>query len=422
MSQASGSTTAILYGAIMDDKSCDETSFDAYLGQLRDRGVKLMMLEESETLRKAALSGQDHPISVTLSESANRLQKQLGSCASELMTRTSAMKSMLSRMFSGKARPIKTFSEPLNKILGGGICVGRLGILGAPPKKGKTTLMVRLGHGFAEQEIPTLIISCEMSEFDLLRNTLSRLSRINSSIIQEANWNVDTHEIRDLTRKCEKAGAKYDEAIAPHFQIVEGGVDMNCAKIRALISQFRIELGQGSDRPFVLLVDSIHRMSTGVKGLDNGGHVSEKVGHITHELKAIARELNVAVIAISEITKEAFKSAEATGTVDFSCFKDSSAIIHLADYAMTLQSGGLEHDDPEKCKDQLTLHFAGKGKHRGPFPGVTEESIREEFPLNESLSSTFARLTIGLNRYGATGEVMFLYDKAVHDFVSIATK
>lgn len=159
-------------------------------------------------------------------------------------------------------------------------------ILAARPAMGKTTLVTNLAYNVATiAKQPVLFFSLEMSKEQLVDRMLADASGVDS-------WNIRTGNLsdEDFSKLSEAMG---EMAEAPIFLDDTPGLSVLEMRTKARRAAHDTPLG-------LIIVDYLQLMQG--SGRDNGNRVQE-VSEISRGLKLIARELNVPVIALSQLSR-----------------------------------------------------------------------------------------------------------------------
>jgi replicative DNA helicase len=183
-----------------------------------------------------------------------------------------------------KLRGVPTGFKDLDKVLAG-LQNSDLIILAARPSLGKTTLALNIAHHVSVKEgIPVGIFSLEMSQEQLVDRLLAAQANIDS-------WKIRTGDLDDADfQKLGDAMGALSEA--PIY--IDDSPMLNSMEMRTKARRIQSEQGLG-----LLIVDYLQLMSSGSSG---EGRVQE-VSEISRGLKALARELNIPVIAISQLSR-----------------------------------------------------------------------------------------------------------------------
>jgi replicative DNA helicase len=186
----------------------------------------------------------------------------------------------------GKLRGVPTGFKDLDNKLAG-MQKSDLLILAARPSMGKTTLALNIAHHVATKDkLPVLIFSLEMSKEQLVDRLLSAESGIDA-------WNLRTGNISD--KDFEQLNLAYGElSEAPIYIDDTPGITALEMRTKARREQHKHALG-------LVVVDYLQLMSGASKGY--GDNRVQEISEISRGLKALARELNVPVLALSQLSR-----------------------------------------------------------------------------------------------------------------------
>ncbi len=187
----------------------------------------------------------------------------------------------------GKIRGVPTGFKDLDNILAG-LQRSDLIILAARPSMGKTALSLNLAHSVATKaNQPVLVFSLEMSKEQLVDRMLSMESGVDA-------WNIRTGNLSDADfEKIGQAMGTLSEA--PIYIDDSPGITVSEMRTKARREQHQRQLG-------LIVVDYLQLMSGGSRFGGDGNRVQE-ISEISRGLKAVARELNVPVIALSQLSR-----------------------------------------------------------------------------------------------------------------------
>jgi replicative DNA helicase len=187
----------------------------------------------------------------------------------------------------GKIRGVPTGLRDLDNILAG-LQRSDLIIIASRPSMGKTALTLNLAHNIAtKSEQPVLLFSLEMSKEQLVDRMLSMESGVDA-------WNIRTGNLSDADfEKIGQAMGTLSEA--PIYIDDSPGITVSDLRTKARREQHQRQLG-------CIMVDYLQLMSGGARFGGDGNRVQE-ISEISRGLKAIARELNVPVVALSQLSR-----------------------------------------------------------------------------------------------------------------------
>lgn len=221
-------------------------------------------------------------------------------------------------------------------------------ILAARPAVGKTSIALNFAkHAAINHKIPVGIFSLEMSSESLMDRIVSSHSGVDSWKLKTGN-NLTEDE---LQRVIESAG---EISQAPIFIDDQGG--NNVLKMRSTARRLKSEYGLG-----LIIIDYLQLMSS-TKNYDS---MVNQISEITRSLKLLARELDVPVIALSQLSRAVESRG---GEPRLSDLRDSGSIEQDADIVMFIHS-----DDAYKPKDERTnIKKIIIAKHRNGSTGDVE--------------------------------------------------
>ncbi|GEQ85802.1 replicative DNA helicase [Patiriisocius marinistellae] len=256
-------------------------------------------------------------------------------------------------------------------------------IIAARPGMGKTALTLSMARNMAVQHnIPVAFFSCEMSSVQLITRLISSETGLSSEKLRTGN--LEKHEWEQLNVKVkglEKAPLFIDDT--PSLSIF----DLR-AKARRLASQHGIKM---------IMIDYLQLMTAG--GNKNGGNREQEISTISRNLKALAKELNIPVIALSQLSR-AVETRGGSKRPLLSDLRESGAIEQDADIVSFIYRPEYykieEWDDEENSPtdgqaefivakhrngglDEIRLRFLG---HLGKFENL------ETFPFTNEIASS----------------------------------
>lgn len=263
----------------------------------------------------------------------------------------------------GKLRGVPTGYKDLDNVLAG-LQPSDLFILAARPSMGKTAFSLNLAHNVAlKAKMPVLIFSLEMSKEQLVDRLLAAESGVNA-------WNLRTGNLSDSD--FEKIGhAMGALSEAQIFIDDSAGISVSDMRTKARREAHQRELG-------LIIVDYLQLMSGGARFSSDSNRVQE-ISEISRGLKGIARELNVPVIALSQLSR----------SVD----SRSPAIPVLSDLR---ESGSIEQD-----------------------ADVVAFVYREDYYNPDTENKNITKILIKKHRNGPTGDVDLYFDREKQRFRSL---
>ena len=219
-------------------------------------------------------------------------------------------------------------------------------VVAARPGMGKTAFVLSMARNVAvDYQHPVAIFSLEMSSIQLVNRLISGEAEIPAEDIRRGNFSKKEFEqFFERTKQLSEAPIYIDDT--PALSIFELR-----AKCRRLKQQHDIQL---------VIIDYLQLMSSGGKG----GNREQEISNISRSIKEIAKELNVPIIALSQLSR----SVETRGGDKrpmLSDLRDSGAIEQDADIVSFIYRPEYyqltEWPDGTPCTSQAEIIVA---KHR----------------------------------------------------------
>lgn len=248
----------------------------------------------------------------------------------------------------GALRGIRTGYRDLDTMTAG-LQRSDLVILAARPAMGKTTLVTNLAYNVATiAKQPVLFFSLEMSKEQLVDRMLADASGVDS-------WNIRTGNLSDDDFG-KLSDAMGELAEAPIYIDDTPGLSVLEMRTKARRQAHEAPLG-------LIIVDYLQLMQA--TGRSDGNRVQE-VSEISRGLKLIARELNVPVIALSQLSRSVeSRSPQIPQLADL---RESGSIEQDADIVMFIYREA--YYNPETERENVTDLIIAK--HRNGPTGKVE--------------------------------------------------
>lgn len=221
-------------------------------------------------------------------------------------------------------------------------------VLAARPGMGKTAFVLTIARNASvEFSKPTAVFSLEMSSLQLVNRLISGEAELNQEKIRKGNlepyeWQQLNSRINSLT----KAPLFIDDT--PALSIFELR-----AKARRLKENFGIEL---------IIIDYLQLMTAGT---DTKGNREQEISYISRSLKGLAKELNIPIIALSQLSRSVEQRASGSKRPQLSDLRESGAIEQDADMVLFIYRpeyyGLTEDENGNSTKGRAEVIIA---KHR----------------------------------------------------------
>ena len=250
----------------------------------------------------------------------------------------------------------------------GGFQRSDLVIVAGRPSMGKTSLALSIARNVAvEQKACVALFSLEMARDSIVMRLLASESGVNSRRVR-----LGLHTEDEERRIMEATGVLSESAIfmddSPQLRVVEMR-----SKAR------RLHFERGLD---LIIVDYLQLM----QGEGRGENRVQEISYISRSLKALARELNVPVIAVSQLSRAVEWRAS-----------------HIPQLADLRESGSIEQD-----ADVVMFVYRDEYYH-------TEEEWQLQHPDREYPREE-ADIIIAKNRNGPTGQIKLRFHRNLATF------
>ncbi|MBI4276285.1 replicative DNA helicase [Candidatus Uhrbacteria bacterium] len=254
---------------------------------------------------------------------------------------------------SGKLRGIPTGFPDLDNMLAG-LQKSDLVILAARPSVGKTSLALDIARNIAvRSKVPIGIFSLEMSKDQLVDRMLATEANIDL-------WKMRTGKLSDRSDDFPRLGhAMGVLSEAPIF--IDDSATANIMEIRTKARRLQIEQGLG-----LLIVDYLQLMEGRSK---EEGRVQE-VSEITRSLKAIARELNIPVLALSQLSRAT--EARSPAIPKLADLRESGSIEQDADVVMFIYRKAMDRGLKSISSEEQNIAEIHIAKHRNGPTGMVQ--------------------------------------------------
>ena len=298
-----------------------------YLSTLGDYIFETSFEKAYELLKKYTKKRQLYNLSrkilSDLSESDNvdvLIEKSIASLK-DIENQTKKDENFMTQMFNA----LKKIEEQINKEpdksyftgifdmdkLTDGLHPGELTVIGARPGVGKTTYALQIAENIARKQKKVAYVSLEMSDIQLINKILARNTRLNSR--QLRNGNLEQEDI-------DKISIAIGELSELEFTILTNTYTVQQIEIEArrLKNQDKLDL---------LVIDYLQL----VKNVGNFRSREQEVSDISRTLKMMSLELNIPIIALCQLNRNASRSEPTLADI-----RESGAIEQDADNVIFL--------------------------------------------------------------------------------------
>lgn len=236
-------------------------------------------------------------------------------------------------------------------------------ILAGRPAMGKTSLALNIARNAAvESNTPVAVFSLEMSKAQLSMRLLTAEARIDSARLRGGFFNND-----DWARLTNAAS---DLSEAPIY--IDDSPDITSMEIRAKARRLKMESGLG-----LIVIDYIQLM----RGSATNERRDLEISEISRSLKGLAKELNLPVIALSQLNRMLEQRSDKRPVL--SDLRESGALEQDADLVAFIYRDEVYNtaeDNPRKGAAEIIL-----GKQRNGPVGTAHLTFLKSYTRFENM-------------------------------------
>ncbi|MFO1329275.1 MAG: replicative DNA helicase [Rubrivivax sp.] len=267
-----------------------------YAEIVRERSILRKLIAASDEIATTAFNPQGRAVHQILDDAESRIfkigeegsrQRQGFQSMDKLVVALLDRVNELHENGAEEVTGVRTGFYDLDRMTAG-LQKGDLIVLAARPSMGKTAFALNIAEHVAVQEgLPVLVFSMEMGAAQLALRMVGSLGRIDQSGLRTGNLkDSDWERLADAVDRLKTASVFIDET--PALSAAELR-----ARARRMARQFGGTLG-------LIVVDYLQLMSGSASGDENR---ATEIGEISRGLKALAKELQCPVIALSQLNR-----------------------------------------------------------------------------------------------------------------------
>ncbi|MBE5961070.1 MAG: replicative DNA helicase [Lachnospiraceae bacterium] len=229
-------------------------------------------------------------------------------------------------------------------------------LIAARPSMGKTAFVLNIAEYVAvKSKITTAIFSLEMSKNQLVNRILAMNSKVDSQSIRSGDLSDD-----DWARLMESARVVGESGL-----IIDDTPGISITELRSKCRKFKLEHNLG-----LVIIDYLQLMTGGNKKAESR---QQEVSDISRSLKALAREINCPVIALSQLSRAVEQRPDKRPML--SDLRESGAIEQDADVIMFIyRDDYYNRDSEEKGVSEIII-----GKQRNGPTGTVKLAWLSQF-------------------------------------------
>lgn len=305
---------------------------EGYAKEIKEKAILRRLIMAGEELQAAAFKAQKNS-----SEIISDIEEKLFALyQGERHSDFEHLKPILKRAFD-EVRVLMDAKSPVSGIASGfeslddvtgGFQKSDLILIAARPSMGKTAFALNIATNAASKGATVAIFSLEMSKRQLGRRILVSESGINSSKIQSGR--IDQHEFSELVDVFEKLN---DVNV-----FIDDSAGLKISELRQKARRMKME--HDID---LIVIDYLQLMQGQGKG--KAETRQQEISEISRGLKAIARELDIPIIALSQLSRSPELRADKRPLL--SDLRESGALEQDADIVMFLYRDGYYDSESE---------------------------------------------------------------------------
>jgi len=327
---------------------------DFYIEQIKNYSMLRSLLAMTSEVAKDCYECTDDPQAVV-----DKAEKLVYAISDDRKSKTELLNDVLfeamdrldglvkgKQEFTGTPTGFKKFD-----LMTSGLQPGNMVILAARPSMGKTSLALDIVRNvILKAKKPVIFFSLEQSKVEIGNRLLSAQSRL-------PLWKIQTGKIFGLEMtKLTEAHEKYSECklyIDCTSAVTPIGLRSTCRRIAGKLNSEKNPLG-------LIVIDYLQLLSGSNKRHDNR---QSEVSEISRSLKALAMDLNVPIMALSQLNRQTEETTRA-GRPRLSDLRESGSIEQDADlvafiYREAMYRTGATDDEKALAKLQIAKHRNG---------------------------------------------------------------
>ncbi len=241
-------------------------------------------------------------------------------------------------------------------------------ILAARPSMGKTAFCLNIAQYAASAcNIPVLFFSLEMSHQQLVKRLISSEARVDGQKLKSGFFNQD-----DWQKLCVAAGVLEETPL-----LID---DTPGASLMEIRSKSRKAYSQ--DKIGLIVIDYLQLITLSSDGTKRVESRQQEVSEISKGLKNLARELNIPIICLSQLSREVEKTPDKRPQL--SHLRESGSIEQDADIVMFLFREEYYNRDKDDCKGKAEVIVA---KQRNGSIGPVELAFNAKYVKFDNLEA-----------------------------------
>lgn len=317
-----------------------------YAGIVRDKAVQRQMIRLAEDIRSKCYRGDEKTDDILSSAQQGVIELSQQRNSRGLVHVGQYLNDNLNRLEELSKKDSTVTGIPTGFVdidrRTSGLHPAELIILAARPAMGKTSFALNIAKNVAVKAKKNVaIFSLEMPGIQLASRMLSTEAKISAERLKKGDIkDEEWGKIGDAIAVLEQAGIYVDDTSS-----------ITVAEIGARCRKLMLERGL-----HLVVIDYLQLIT----GSSRGGNRQQEISEISRTLKILANDLNIPIIALSQLSRASDKEKREPLLSDL---RDSGAIEQDADMVMFLHREGYYHEDaeePNKAKCNFAKHRNGE--------------------------------------------------------------
>lgn len=302
------------------------TNIRRYAELVREQSILRNLVAAGDEIASAGFNTEGLPVAQVLDEAEQRIFT-IGNDSARLKQGFQDMP----KLIAGLIDHVQEMSEKDSDITGistgfadldsktSGLQPGELIILAARPSMGKTALAINIAENVAlNNKLPVAVFSMEMSAGQLTIRIAGSVGRIDQTRLRAGKLNEDEwSRFTEVSERLGNSPIHIDDTPA-----------LNSSQLRASARRLARQTGGLG----LIVVDYLQLMVAGGDGRRSAENRAYELAEITRGLKALSKELNCPVLALSQLSREVEKRTDKRPLM--SDLRESGAIEQDADVIM----------------------------------------------------------------------------------------
>lgn len=358
----------------------------AYLKIIKDKYVLRCIIDTCENVNRNCVANNDKTVNDILKEAQDKFyelskvkdQREYEGLRTIIPRVLKKIKDA-SRCKDG-ITGIKTGLNKLDIILSG-LQRGNLIIIGARPGAGKTAFALNLAYGAVKEGSRVAFFSLEMTKEEIAQRALSMESKVNSNKMRSGSVTKD-----DWKNMLDSTTLMNDDLI------IDDTSNITVVELRNKCKKIMRDSEANGTKLDAIFIDYVQLMEPKTEDVQKPRHV--QIGGITRELKGLAKDLNIPIVALAQTrrpTSEADENKERLPRLED--LRESGSIEQDADVVIFLHRPEKKDEYGEESNKMLVM----VAKHRN---GSTE-----------NISLQFDRSIMRFDKYEENPNIISSVDK-----------